>query len=87
MDKIFLIEYLTQQIDNEKKIIDDIYMCMNDENKKNLLQSYLLKYIVFFDSEYKNEQEKKCIYDEIISKNNFQFYNMQQLLNALQSLK
>lgn len=65
MDKIALISHLTKQIKKELDEIKNIYNGLSNSDKHELLNSYLLKNIIFIDDVNREEIEKECILEEI----------------------
>lgn len=65
MDKIVLISYLTKSIKKESDEIENIYNNLSNNDKHELLNSYLLQYTIFINDTNREEIEKKCILEEI----------------------
>lgn len=56
-----LINFLTDRIDLENKEIEKIYENLSEENRTELYDSYVLKYIVFTDENIADTDQKNTL--------------------------
>lgn len=72
-----LIEYLTKEISDETKKINEIYNKMSEETKNEYYNDYLIRHYHF---DYTSVNKKSIIFNEIIDRKNSCIFALIELL-------